>query len=507
MVSPVKLFALKLKRYFIARRRIVQCTIVIPTMNPIEKSQRMSAVLQTYRRLYGTGGCRVLHAPARLNILGEHVDYVSYLPTASLPFGSHEHGMTMIFRPNETGQVRGASMNKAFAPFSFALQAEPNFAEQSWNDYLYSRPTPISHWSNYVKGAVLFVQHKHQLQHAQGFDFLIDSTIPPQGGSSSSSALVVLAGAAFRQINQIRISRKELAQDSALAEWYVGTRGGALDHTTICLAKKNLAIHLSYADNRAELVALPATGFRWLTFFSQAADKGKEIMLEYNERAAVARLLIPAIIDDWKIREPNIYAAWLDGRDYWQSGLRPIAHVQSVLNLHLPKNISLHEVEKLYPEAFQQCQLAFPQLVAECADKSLKIRDRALHHIGEISRVAEAVKILRSEIDDEAKMRTLGKLLDDSHNSLRDLYEVSPPMVNHLVDIIHADARVYGTRLIGGGFGGNVLTLTTTENVQSLIARVQREYYAPQQRDGMAEGAVMISMPGDGLKKLSVKQL
>lgn len=239
MVSPVKLFALEWKRYFIARRRIAQYAIVIPTMNPIEKSQRMSAVLQTYRRLYGAGGCRVLHAPARLNILGEHVDYVSYLPTASLPFGSHEHGMTMIFRPNEIGQVRGASMNKAFAPFSFALQAEPNFAEQSWNDYLYSRPTPISHWSNYVKGAVFFAQHKHQLQVAHGFDFLIDSTIPPQGGSSSSSALVVLAGAAFRQINHVKFSRKELAQDSAQAEWYVGTRRRTGSHHNLPGEKKS----------------------------------------------------------------------------------------------------------------------------------------------------------------------------------------------------------------------------------------------------------------------------
>lgn len=230
-------------------------------------------------------------------------------------------------------------------------------------------------------------------------------------------------------------------------------------------------------------------------------------MLEYNERAAVARLLIPAIIDDWKIRDPNIYAAWLDVRDYWQLGLRPINGVHSVLNLHLPKNINLPEVSKLYPEAFQQCQLAFPQLLAERTEKSLKIRDRALHHIGEISRVAEAVKILRSEITDETKMRALGKLLNDAHNSLRDLYEVSPPMVNHLVDIINDDAKVYGTRLIGGGFGGNVLTLTSTENVPSLIARVQREYYAPQQRDGMAEGAIMISTPGDGLKRLSVNQL
>ena len=52
-----------------------------------------------FHQMYGEGGASILRAPARINILGEHVDYVSYLPTASLPFGSHEHAMTMMFRP------------------------------------------------------------------------------------------------------------------------------------------------------------------------------------------------------------------------------------------------------------------------------------------------------------------------------------------------------------------------------------------------------------------------
>jgi galactokinase len=61
--------------------------------------------------------------------------------------------------------------------------------------------------------------------------------------------------------------------------------------------------------------------------------------------------------------------------------------------------------------------------------------------------------------------------------------------------------------LIGGGFGGNVLALTTANNVAALLARVQNEYYAPQQRDGMREGAVLVSTPGARLSEIKVNSV
>src|SRR5262249_30746941 len=99
-------------------------------------------------------------------------------------------------------------------------------------------------------------------------------------------------------------------------------------------------------------------------------------------------------------------------------------------------------------------------------------------------------------------MHALGALLNVAHASLRDLYEVSTPEVEALREIIVADPQVYGARLMGGGFGGNVLALTTADNAPVLVERVQREYYAPQKRDGVGEGAVMVSTPGDGLAEL-----
>ena len=58
--------------------------------------RRLTSVCDRFLELYGDGPVNVLRAPARINILGEHVDYVSYLPTYSLPFGSREHDMLML---------------------------------------------------------------------------------------------------------------------------------------------------------------------------------------------------------------------------------------------------------------------------------------------------------------------------------------------------------------------------------------------------------------------------
>ena len=108
------------------------------------------------------------------------------------------------------------------------------------------------------------------------------------------------------------------------------------------------------------------------------------------------------------------------------------------------------------------------------------------------------------QLKEDEKMRKIGETLNQSHASLRDYYDVSTPEVECLVEVITSDPRVYGARLMGGGFGGSVLALTTAENTQSLIDRVQNEFYSPRGRDGLGEGSVMVSTPGNGLEFLNL---
>lgn len=480
--------------------------------------RRLTSMCAQFVQLYGDGPVSILRAPARINVLGEHVDYVSYLPTASLPFGSREHNMLMIYRGSASDRVRGASTIKEYPPFSFTLSDGPNVDEKSdWLAYLYEHPAGPSHWSNYVKAAVYFARNEFGARVNQGFDFVVDSGIPAGGGASSSSTLVVLASAAVRNINHISYTPMELASEASKAEWYVGTRGGAMDHITICLAKRDHAVLISYLDQQACQVALPGRQFRWVTFFSQPADKGREVMIEYNERAAVSRIVLPALVEGWKTRQPTLHLQWLSAIQSLQTGLTGAFEKIEQLLQELPRTLTLTELGRDYPEALAACARSFPILVAERAERPLQLRARALHHIGEVRRVKTAIQILDdwsgsganrdAEQEVETTMRALGALFADSHASLRDLYEVSTPDVERLTEIIRTSEGVYGAHLMGGGFGGNVLALVTQENVAPLIERVQAEYYEPQNRQGVAEGSVMISTPGDGLASINVESV
>jgi galactokinase/CTP:molybdopterin cytidylyltransferase MocA len=479
---------------------------------------RFVGLCSSFLELYGDGPVTLLRVPARINILGEHIDYVSYIPTASLPFGSREHDMVMLYRTSESRRVRGASTFEQYAPFNFELNEGPRGAsagnlERAWTDYISGQPEPTAHWANYIKASVFYALLKHGSHIQRGFDFIVSSIIPPGGGASSSSALVVLAGAAIRSVNQIGYDAGELANESSQAEWYVGTRGGSMDHLTMCLSQRQKAAHISYSYREVELVPLPHQQFCWVTFFSHPADKGREVMLEYNERAAISRIIIPAIIGNWSINRPKLHDAWQTAlEEFRASSASALENLGETLH-ELPEEITLRELEHDDPVAFSQCSLRFPSLVREKREHRMKVRDRARHHLGEVARVATAVTLLRDislaaedgqlEIVD-AGMRTIGELLDESHESLCSLYGVCTPEVQQLVAVIASDPQVFGAHLMGGGFGGNVLALMTRERLSSIIERVQSEFYEPRGRNGLREGSVMVSTPGDGLSKIDV---
>lgn len=458
------------------------------------RAARLTVLCNLFFDRYGDGPVSLLRAPARMGVLGEHIDYVSYLPTASLTFASRERDAWMLYRKSNEPVIRCVSSSARFEPSSFSILSVPKFTgdvQAEWLDFLFAHGTPEPHWQNYINAAVTFARGKFVEQIQNGFDFALDSNIPPGGGASSSSALVVLGGAAIRNVNGIPWTAEELARDSALAEWFIGTRGGSMDHLTICLGAAANAVLIDYATDRTRLAALPDKPFEWITFFTKPADKGREIMIEYNERAAVSRLIIPAIL---------------------KSAGSGAVEVIDAVEL-LPETISLAAIRREYPETFQELEKSFPALVNDTPRWPLKIRTRSLHHLGEAKRVALATNTLDSiQLASDSgytvsAMKTLGKLLEESHASLRDLYNVSVPEVEELINIVSEDPHVLGARVMGGGFGGNVLALTTRDHSRDLITRVQERYYSARGRHGVNEGSVIVSTPGPGLCDIDLNEL
>jgi len=480
-------------------------------------SARLTTLCHLFFENFGDGPVSLLRAPARIDVLGEHIDYVSYLPTASLTFGSRERDALMMYRRSREGLVRSVSTNAKYEASSFHFEAQkvPTFGENTeadWLSFLFDHGTPKPHWQNYIQGAVTFACGKFGREIINGFDFVIESNIPAGGGASSSSALVVLGGAAIRDANRISFTPEELARDSAMAEWFIGTRGGSMDHITICLAQPASVVLINYSNSQTRRVVLPDKPFEWITFFTESADKGREVMIEYNERAAVSRLLIPAIIDSWKSTIPDRHNAWRNTLELLTSGssAEAIDAAESLLR-SLPLTISIETLHRDYPETFPVLERLFPALLNAKSRWPLKIQTRALHHLGEVKRVALATSTLDSiqkgSDDTFAAMRTIGNLVSESHTSLRDLYEVSTSEVEDLIKIIREDPNVLGARLMGGGFGGNVLALTTRDHSQALIQQVEQRYYAPRNRNGIREESIMVSTPGPGLTHVDLNDI
>ena len=480
------------------------------------RGARLNQMCDLFFAHFGDGPVSLLRAPARMGVLGEHIDYVSYLPTASLTFGSRERDAWMLYRKSDEPLVRCVSSSARFEPSSFSILSVPELKgdiEAEWLDFLFTYGTPTPHWQNYLNAAVTFARARFGKQVEHGFDLVLDSNIPPGGGASSSSALVVLGGAAIRNVNGISWTPEELARDSAIAEWFIGTRGGSMDHITICLAETANAVLIDYATDRTRLAALPDEPFAWVTFFTKPADKGREIMIEYNERAGVSRLLILAIIDGWKLTAPARHSAWSETKRLLAGGSLEAFATAQELFASLPETISIDTARNDYPDTFAELERSFPALVDDTRRWPLKIRVRGLHHLGEAKRVALATNKLDSiqSAGDSgyrmSAMRMLGKLLEESHTSLRDLYEVSVPEVEALIEIVEAHPHVLGARVMGGGFGGNVLALTTRDHSQSLIKRVQEQYYSARGRNGVSEGSVIVSTPGRGLSDIDLNEL
>src|SRR5215813_10742366 len=125
-----------------------------------ESRASLATLRKRFYELFGEGELGVLRAPARINVLGEHVDYVSYLPTASLPFGSRERYALMMYRRSNEPVVRCASTSAQYEPASFSIDtAVPLFerdVETEWLNFLFAHGTPPPAWENYINGAVTF---------------------------------------------------------------------------------------------------------------------------------------------------------------------------------------------------------------------------------------------------------------------------------------------------------------------------------------------------------------
>jgi len=271
---------------------------------------------------------------------------------------------------------------------------------------------PRSDWGKYIQGVSLILELSGY--RLPGADLLIASNIPFGTGLSSSAALEVSVGFALTGLAGRTIDGMKLAKAGQRAEhMYGGVKSGIMDQFVSVHGEAGQALFL---DCRSlEWFPIPLGDAAFVVCNTKTKHDLAEG--EYNKRRAECEK-----------------AAAIFGK----------------LSL---RDVSVIDLENVPP--------GMPTI----------LKKRAKHVVTENARVLSAVSALRS-----GDLQELGELMDGSHESLRDDFEVSCPELDTMVSIARRQPGILGSRMMGGGFGGCTINLMVPDMLEDFIATVSREY-------------------------------
>lgn len=275
-------------------------------------------------------------------------------------------------------------------------------------------------WTNYPKGVVwAFGEKGYHVP--SGMDIVISGDIPNGSGLSSSASLEVLMGVILRDLFGFEVSQVEIAQIGQYSENnFNGMNCGIMDQFASAMGKKDCAIFLNTADLSYEYASVKLEHARIVIANSNV--KHSLVGSEYNVR-----------------------------RQQCESALKQL---QSV--------VSIETLGDLDIEGFEAVKGA----VADPVEQR-----RAKHAVYENQRTLDAVKALK-----ENDIAAFGKLMNASHVSLRDDYEVSCPEMDILAEEAWKVPGVLGSRMTGGGFGGCTVSIVENDQVDTFIETVGSAY-------------------------------
>lgn len=277
-------------------------------------------------------------------------------------------------------------------------------------------------WANYPLG-VLSVLLKREYPVSCGMDLLFWGNVPLGAGLSSSASIELAAAVMLNGLFDLRIPNFELSKIGQEAEnKFVGMNSGIMDQFASAMGKKGRAILLDCNTLNYKLEPLNLQGVSIV--ICNTNKPHNLIESKYNERRAQSE------------------------------------HALKELQSKLP----VHALGELSEEEFEQNK----QLITNPVE-----RKRAKHAVYENRRALKAARKL-----EEGDLEAFGKLMNQSHVSLRDDYEVTGKELDAMAEAAWKQPGVLGARMTGGGFGGCVVALVKNENVEAFKQNVAAQYEA-----------------------------
>jgi galactokinase len=273
-------------------------------------------------------------------------------------------------------------------------------------------------WSNYLRGVSKFLEAGgHRLS---GADLVFGGDVPLGAGVSSSAAVEVAATTFWKRLLNLTLEPLSLIKLSRQAEnEFVGVPSGIMDQFISTLGKQDHALFLDCRELKYRHVPL--------------RDEVKIVVCNSGVKRALAHSEYEVRVKQCRQAVEQLRNAGLD--------------IQSLRDLKMGDLI----------------------LRGKALDK-IPFK-RASHVVTENDRVKEAVKVL-----EQGDLRYFGKLMNDSHKSLRDDYEVSSKELDALVEIAQGQPGVLGARMTGAGFGGCTVNLVQRQHAEAFSEAIRKGY-------------------------------
>lgn len=303
-------------------------------------------------------------------------------------------------------------------------------------------PSDAAGWTNYPKG-VMWAFAERGMKMDCGLDIVLNGNIPNGSGLSSSASLEVLTGYYLRDLYGFDVTNIDLAKIGQYSENnFNGMNCGIMDQFASAMGKKDHAIFLDTADLSYEYAPLVLDGAKIVVTNSNV--KHSLVNSEYNVRRSECE--------------------------------KALEELQTV--------VKINGLGDLTEEQFEANKTAIKDEV--------RVK-RAKHAVYENQRTIRAVEALKKN-----DLTLFGQLMNASHVSLRDDYQVSCDEIDVLVEEAWKVDGVIGSRITGGGFGGCTVSIVKDEAVESFKEKVGTAY---QQRVGKQADFYVVEI-GDGPSKL-----
>ena len=284
------------------------------------------------------------------------------------------------------------------------------------------KPMKEAGWTNYPKG-VMWAFGERGMHLDCGLDILLNGNIPNGSGLSSSASVEVVTGFILKSLYGFDVSNQDLALIGQFSENnFNGVNCGIMDQFAIAMGKKDNAIFLDTATLEYEYAPVKLQGAKIVI---SCSNKKRGLgSSKYNERRSECEMALSEI----------------------QSGM------------------GIETLGDLTEEQFESVKMAI---------KDEDRRKRAKHAVYENQRTIKAVEALKAN-----DITLFGKLMNESHVSLRDDYEVTGEELDTLVEAAWKIDGVIGSRMTGAGFGGCTVSIVKNEAVDGFIKNIGEQYLA-----------------------------